>query len=163
MKQNKQAEIISLDDALRNTYKNVKKGGDGLSQKVNNNDTDSVYPIAPELLNKKAKKHWDSIHAAYESCANNDFLSRLENYALARYCNWLVHYEKAEKNVSENGATQKTESGYEAVTGSFTVLERVDAKLSKLEKQLGFAPGARKAILTGNPSQGDLFEELAGL
>jgi len=162
MEQNKQAEIISLDDALRDTHKNAKKGGDGLSRK-DGNDTDSAYPIAPELLNESAIKHWDSIRAAYESCANNDFLSRLENYALARYCNWLAHYEKAEKNVTKNGATQKTESGYEAVTGSFTVLERVDAKLSKLEKQLGFAPGARKAILTGNPSQGDLFEELAGL
>ncbi len=165
-KHQKTAEIIKLSDQSPAKHpKNAKKVGDGLKNPALGNENTDLYPDKPDILQENAEKYWNVIKTAYQSTDKNEFLTALEQYTLARYCNWLVHYSDAEEKVDESGATQTTENGYEAVTGSFTVLERVDSRLSKLERQLGFTPAARKAIISSdNINQGDLFaEELASL
>lgn len=113
----------------------------------------------PDWVQKKPRvlKHWQEIS---ESLLRHKIINELDRDALAVYCSTFAKFIELDDRLEETGMTQKTTTGYEAETGTFTAWNKLLKPIMAYAKQLGLTPPARVAMRLGDPGQTDIFDEL---
>lgn len=114
-------------------------------------------PEPPIWLTPLSRKHWDEIAL---SLAKHNIVNELDADMLAVYCSTFARFIELDEKLEIVGMTQKTTSGYEAETGTFTAWNKLLKPIMAYAKQLGLTPPARVAMRISDPGQVDLFDEL---
>lgn len=114
-------------------------------------------PEPPAWLTPLSRKHWDEIAL---SLAKHNIVNELDADMLAVYCSTFARFIELDEQLEIVGMTQKTATGYEAETGTFTAWNKLLKPIMAYAKQLGLTPPARVAMRITNPGQVDLFDEL---
>lgn len=122
--------------------------------------TQQDYPDCPDFLHADAKAHWEEVMEGYRA-THTSFINQLDKDLLSMYCSNYAMWKKADQEVWEEGMTQRTHTGYTALSAAAIMHERLQNSCMKLAKQLGLTPPSRLAMKANVPAeQGDLFTEL---
>jgi P27 family predicted phage terminase small subunit len=114
-------------------------------------------PEPPEWLSPLSRKHW---HEIAENLVRHNIINELDADMLAVYCSTFARFIELDEKLELVGMTQKTSTGYEAETGTFTAWNKLLKPIMAYAKQLGLTPPARVAMRLSDPGQVDLFDEL---
>jgi P27 family predicted phage terminase small subunit len=107
----------------------------------------------PPWLTPLARKHWDEIAV---SLLKHNIINELDQDMLAVYCSTFARFIELDIELEKVGMTQKTSTGYEAETGTFTAWNKLLKPIMAYAKQLGLTPPARVALRLTDPEQTDL-------
>lgn len=113
-------------------------------------------PECPDWLNDSAREHWPEL---IQSLGNHGIINELDRDMLAMYCSMFARFVQLDEQLNDPegpGMTQKTKSGYEAETATFTAWKSMVKPLMSYAKQLGLTPPARIAMKTAAPGQAEL-------
>lgn len=111
----------------------------------------------PDWLTPLARKHWDEIAP---ELGKHKITNELDSDMLAVYCSTFARFIELDIKLEEIGMTQKTSTGYEAETGTFTAWNKLLKPIMAYAKQLGMTPPARVAMRLSDPNQTDIFDDL---
>ena len=114
-------------------------------------------PEPPPWLTPLSRKHWDEIAP---NLSKHQITNELDADMLAVYCSTFARFIELDNQLEEVGMTQKTTTGYEAETGTFTAWNKLLKPIMAYAKQLGLTPPARVAMRIGDPNQSDIFADL---
>ena len=125
---------------------------------IQNSNQSQAAPAAlapPDWLTKRARKHWDEIAP---ELSKHKITNELDTDMLAVYCSTFARFIDLDIELEEKGMTQKTSTGYEAETGTFTAWNKLLKPIMAYAKQLGMTPPARVAMRLQDPNQTDIFD-----
>ena len=139
-----QNNIISLENRF---------GGGEVERTASPN---SQLPECPEYLSELAKKHWPEL---VESLGRHGIINELDKDMLGIYCSMFAKWIELDERLNDPegpGMTQKTKTGYEAETATFTAWKSMVKPLMSYANKLGLTPPARLALKTAAPGQEEL-------
>ena len=117
-------------------------------------------PECPDWLDEEAKSAWAQLVPVLESMG---VLTRADAHALARYCQLLIRWKRAELFIQKYGETYPVKSARGMVKMFFAwpqvgIAHKLSLALTKLEQEFGLTPSARSRVkvdpaFTRTPSQ----------
>ena len=110
----------------------------------------------PDSLCLKAKAFWAEIVPQIEHMG---ILAKIDRYALARYCELLVLWERVTRFLHDKDCLSQVNarSGTAGSIPEVSILKGINEQLGKLEAQFGMTPSAREN-LTVNEKLGSAYE-----
>ena len=120
-------------------------------------------PPRPAWLSPQGKKIWKQTVLLLEEM---NVLGTADKNALARYCHTMDRWLQAREDVSLNGDTFITDSGYERRRPTSLLMNELAIQISRLEKEFGLTPASRPRLVAtvdtkndGKPSKLDALRE----
>jgi P27 family predicted phage terminase small subunit len=118
---------------------------------------DAALPRCPEWLDEQAKEAWGQV---LPQLRQMKVLSRIDENALARYCQYWSRWRKAEDFIAKHGSVYplKDEQGRTKCLQQFpqvAIAHKLGALLTRLEAEFGMTPSSRSRIQTGRPDESE--------
>jgi len=122
---------------------------------VANAAVDLGMPPCPVWLNKKAKKHWDTLGPTLVQAG---LLSVVDGDVFGLHCDNMAAYEEAMSKltvVSEWVA--KTPNGFEVQAAWLQIRNKLQEQIIKTAREFGLTPAARSSVKVNKPQQLNLL------
>lgn len=113
-------------------------------------------PECPDWLDARAANHWPEL---VQSLGSHGIINELDKGILSVYCSMFAKFIELDERLNDPegpGMTQKTKTGYEAETATFTAWKSMQKPLMTYAKQLGLTPPSRLSMKTAAPGQEEL-------
>lgn len=117
-------------------------------------------PTPPSILGREGKREWARV---VKAASGLGLLTQLDRAVLLRYCHAYDEFWRMEKDIEENGESQVTGTGYEAIRPQVTIRNQALARMQRAEAELGLTPSARTRISVPPPQQAKKNPFLADL
>ena len=105
-------------------------------------------PECPDWIDEEAKAAWAHLVPMLQAMG---VLTRIDDMALARYCQYWARWKKAEQFIQKHGDSYplKDEKGRVKCVAQFpqvAIAHKLGALLGRLEQEFGMTPSARSRI-----------------
>lgn len=114
-------------------------------------------PDPPGYLDTSARAEWKRI---VPELAERGVLALVDRAALAMYCRCFSRWQKANKDIDENGVMTSTDMGAPKMNPAATIAAVCEAQMTRLLKLFGAVPAARgEAKGSGDGADDDGLDE----
>lgn len=104
--------------------------------------------VAPKWLSPLAAEHWSLVSEQLEEVG---VLTRMDQTALALYCEAFARYKDATEHVTKFGTIVKSPSGYPMQSPYLAIASKAHEQMVKLLVEFGMTPAARSKVeVAGN-------------
>jgi P27 family predicted phage terminase small subunit len=119
-----------------------------------------VAPDCPDWLEAAAKKEWARVAPLLTALG---LLGKIDQVALAAYCQSYARWVAAEKVLTKKGTTIKMESGYGQIRPEVTVARQYLDKVKSFCALFGMSPSDRARMsIPGKSDKGEFDEFFEG-
>lgn len=115
-----------------------------------------TLPKCPTFIKGEARREWKRVVIELFDAG---LLTSIDRAALAAYCQAWARWVEAEKRITENGYTFKTESGYQQQTPWVGIANSALDLMRKFMSEFGMTPSSRSRVKVEKPKEVDPFEE----
>lgn len=118
---------------------------------VANAAVDLGMPTCPVWLNKKAKKHWETLGPML---VNAGLLSVVDGDVFGLHCDNMAAYEEAMTRLTEISTwVSKTPNGFEVQGAWLQIRNKLQEQIIKTAREFGLTPAARSNVKVDKQQQ----------
>jgi P27 family predicted phage terminase small subunit len=122
---------------------------------------DPAIPDAPECLGGVARAAWDELAPQH---ARRRTLTRIDRWALARYCTMFEHWFDAQQFIAKNGKTYpvRDENGRVKIVRRYPhtdIAAEAARQMGRLESEFGMTPASRPRVPAAPIRREDSLEQ----
>lgn len=132
------------------THLKVLRGNPGKRPLHENEPTPEPGATMPSYLSPEAAAHWPTVADQLEAAG---VLTRLDQSALALYCETFARWRYAMDHVAEHGAVIVSPSGLAKRSPHLVIADRAFEQMLKLLTEFGMTPSSRARVSKVRPDK----------
>jgi P27 family predicted phage terminase small subunit len=125
------------------THLKLLRGNPGKRPLPENQPTPEPGAAMPDYLSPGAASHWPAVASELDAAG---VLTRLDQTALALYCETFVRWRHATDHVAQHGPVIVSPSGLERLSPYLVIADRASEQMLKLLTEFGMTPSSRSRV-----------------